>query len=278
MNLTKLQFALFILLQSNNIYAATYTGTFTGLVNDIATYGGPELDGKISYNDVLTGSYSYSTDDAVINYFGDDASGKQTFNYLSGNINFITVEVNGYIFSSSDLFTGLGRGSEMMLYEGTSPGTVGAKNIEINGYGDDFSFDIDPYTGTNPNSGERYPGKGAITLSIENYTDPYPLKDLSALDDPETILLAAALGLNSGGNSGVKVYSFGSKVGVGGFLFSATLTSLNNVTCTPTNFSCEISPVPIPAAFWLFGSALLGLLGFNCREPRIVAKRFSTNL
>jgi hypothetical protein len=33
----------------------------------------------------------------------------------------------------------------------------------------------------------------------------------------------------------------------------------------------EVSAVPVPAAVWLFGTALIGLLGFGKRKPRIAA-------
>lgn len=39
------------------------------------------------------------------------------------------------------------------------------------------------------------------------------------------------------------------------------------------SFSPAASPVPIPAAVWLFGSALIGLLGFRNRNSRIAANR-----
>ena len=34
------------------------------------------------------------------------------------------------------------------------------------------------------------------------------------------------------------------------------------------NVQLSLSPVPVPAAIWLFGSALLGLSGFNMRRKR----------
>ena len=32
------------------------------------------------------------------------------------------------------------------------------------------------------------------------------------------------------------------------------------------NYDLEISAVPVPAAIWLFGTAILGLVGFNRRK------------
>lgn len=33
----------------------------------------------------------------------------------------------------------------------------------------------------------------------------------------------------------------------------------------------EVSPIPVPAAVWLFGTALIGLVGFGKRKTRIAA-------
>ena len=39
----------------------------------------------------------------------------------------------------------------------------------------------------------------------------------------------------------------------------------NNVNPTPSNWVTGPSPVPVPAAFWLFGTALIGFIGFSRR-------------
>jgi hypothetical protein len=46
------------------------------------------------------------------------------------------------------------------------------------------------------------------------------------------------------------------------FDYSATLK------VSPISLSPSLSPVPVPAAFWLFGSALLGLFGSAHRRNR----------
>ena len=40
----------------------------------------------------------------------------------------------------------------------------------------------------------------------------------------------------------------------------------NNVNPTPSNWVTGPSPVPVPAAVWLFGTALIGLVGFSRRK------------
>ena len=236
-----------LLLTSSLVNSATYIATYTAMVNDIREYSGPELDGVVKNGDIVTGSFTYSTEEYVLEAGN---SGNQKFYYLSGNSNYIDATVNGYTFTSSNNFSGGPQEGEMMLYEGSSSDDIGAKNIVIEGYGDDGSFSIDPYG-----------GRGTIALSMHNYNYPYPLSSFTALDNPEDILLAAGSG---GGNATLSIYSVGGVSNESGFHFSAVLIGMNNIECTPTNFSCNhVSQVPIPAAVWLFGSALITLAGFK---------------
>jgi hypothetical protein len=50
------------------------------------------------------------------------------------------------------------------------------------------------------------------------------------------------------------------------------LVQLTNVSSmlSPTSWS-QVSAVPVPAAVWLFGTALIGLIGFDKRKSRIAA-------
>jgi len=43
----------------------------------------------------------------------------------------------------------------------------------------------------------------------------------------------------------------------------------SNFTSGPFQASADVGVVPVPAAAWLFGSALLGLLGFNARRKQV---------
>jgi hypothetical protein len=63
------------------------------------------------------------------------------------------------------------------------------------------------------------------------------------------------------GGSGVNVLSFQ-------FIPPKTLTNLftNSATTTSTSFSGSIAPIPVPAAVWLFGSGLLGMVGIARRK------------
>ena len=40
----------------------------------------------------------------------------------------------------------------------------------------------------------------------------------------------------------------------------------DTITATLSSYSFQTSPVPIPAAIWLFGTALIGLVGFSKRR------------
>lgn len=54
-----------------------------------------------------------------------------------------------------------------------------------------------------------------------------------------------------------------------GFAFAAHIAGFNNVSGADSGWfagSTELSPVPVPAAFWLFGTALIGLIGFSRRR------------
>jgi hypothetical protein len=87
---------------------------------------------------------------------------------------------------------------------------------------------------------------GTANLSNINYTGSN--SDLLAL-------------LNAG--SGINTATFQ-------FTTPTSLTTLftTRSTVTSTSFSGSISPVPVPAAVWLFGSGLLGLVGVARRKRR----------
>ena len=44
-----------------------------------------------------------------------------------------------------------------------------------------------------------------------------------------------------------------------------------NFVMDDVRFESSVSAVPVPAAVWLFGTAMIGLIGFGKRKPRIAA-------
>lgn len=70
----------------------------------------------------------------------------------------------------------------------------------------------------------------------------------------------SAFSLSAGQSMGFLVTAFNSELLGGAF-------DLETIFSSPRNFSIrvsgEVAPVPVPAAVWLFGSALLGLIGMR---------------
>lgn len=53
-----------------------------------------------------------------------------------------------------------------------------------------------------------------------------------------------------------------------GFAFAAHIADFNNVTGADSGWfaTSVLPPVPVPAAFWLFGTALIGFIGYSRRR------------
>jgi hypothetical protein len=72
----------------------------------------------------------------------------------------------------------------------------------------------------------------------------------------------------AGSNTDGAVYKFGS------FVDSNPFTSMHIVSSGAVGFNIDnfsvanVAAVPVPAAVWLFGSALAGFIGFNCRKQQ----------
>ena len=50
--------------------------------------------------------------------------------------------------------------------------------------------------------------------------------------------------------------------------FRANVTGWQSAEFTTYSSAISVNPVPVPAAVWLFGTALIGLIGFGKRVPR----------
>ena len=51
-----------------------------------------------------------------------------------------------------------------------------------------------------------------------------------------------------------------------GFAFAAHIAGFDNGGEESGWFSTSVSPIPVPAAFWLFGTALIGFIGYSRRR------------
>ncbi len=124
-------------------------------------------------------------------------------------------------------------------------------------------------------------------MSLTSYT-----RNTATWDSGNTPALPASLdtgvdlngnrGLNAGVSGIFKLFDFGINIGsVGGALTfvdanaGTTLSdwldnSGNNVTYSMSDLTVNITPVPIPATFWLFGSGLAGLLAYRRKRMNSV--------
>lgn len=116
---------------------------------------------------------------------------------------------------------------------------------------------------------------GSFTVTADSINEPgaftFKSFDVSALgiDITNGNLLAISLTSNesigsyqwvvntSGGYSGGEAYLRGADIG------SSTWTTFRN---SDLSFRTYVQPVPVPAAVWLFGSGLLGLIGIARRK------------
>jgi hypothetical protein len=70
------------------------------------------------------------------------------------------------------------------------------------------------------------------------------------------------------------LFTFGATLGVGepGTIWSSSGgLAAASITVTYNEFAARPSAVPVPAAVWLFGTALIGLFGFGKRKSRLAA-------
>ncbi len=192
----------------------------------------------------------------------------------AANAAMVTVDVTGTIsqINSNDIF-GAGVGDTWMLsysYDtDTAVDTNSDGNVGLYFLGTPMSFTLGGVTYTSPDSisavqlvndtagVDGYISGTAGTFSangLDNLSGLIMLTDTDASvfgDDSLPLSFALSDFENTMFNFG------GSAAGV----FGGVLGSIDSIT-----FSSDVSPVPIPGAIWLFGSALAGLFGFKLRQ------------
>ena len=94
---------------------------------------------------------------------------------------------------------------------------------------------------------------------------------LEIFDVGGATLLLAALVINST-VAPTDFYSTISGNGIGGFrIFANSQIEGNTNIDSITLMTNPIPTVPVPAAIWLFGTAIMGMVGFNRRKTKLVA-------
>lgn len=114
-----------------------------------------------------------------------------------------------------------------------------------------------------------------VDLATNVYEIAYPLE----LVDIDTLFISGGNDVNVPGtmsfelNSGDTFYIFAalSAKAVNGYADASntfTMSFLDDTGLVATTTGPDINPVPVPAAAWLFGSALLGFAGFSKRRKK----------
>lgn len=217
-------------------------GVFCAFVTTLCVT--PAIAITVDYSNTPGSEISFDNTDNCVS-FGD--VGCFNFVPIANNINITSGTATGSIGTIAGTFgvgtiTPLLGGLETAPVNGTgnltiSDGTGGILAADL-AWVDIFTFGV--VGGINVG--------GSVNLSAITYTP-------GSSSDPDLQALANA-------GSGIQTTSFQ-------FPISTSLTDLfsgNNGTTTNTSFSGSITAVPIPAAVWLFGSGLLGLVGIARRK------------
>jgi hypothetical protein len=142
------------------------------------------------------------------------------------------------------------------LEDSTADGASGHKNLPgpVNSFIDNWSFTVRPGGGTSGAAQVSIVGasvKGFADIAAEIVAvSPLGVE----LDKPSIKVLSTNLGVLAAGN----------------YIFRITGT----VGATPSSYSGTLdiqgaSAVPVPAAVWLFGSALIGVMGVSGRKKKL---------
>lgn len=202
-------------------------------VDFTVTVNSASADTGVSVGDTLAGSYTY--DDATVGMYTPPFSQfhPAVMDYFSAVTGF-EIDINGTAFGATD--------GDIQYRDSVNPLFTG---------GDQFSV----FDNNSTLYGELNPSRLLTTLSLSGdgpasvmdfgTTDPNPLLTVLPTDFPDLSIF----------------------MGFGPYQGSIYSTISGSLTVT------SISPavVPLPAAAWLFGSGLLGLLatGFRKRYPRL---------
>lgn len=193
------------------------------------TYAEPML----SYDTMFTGSFQYDTDTQTVSNLAGTLTQAMTCAGGGGVCN--TLSLDNQLHAEYDATLG---GLLVTTFKNTDTNTLSTM-----GGGDGWSPDSMPMyygypTGINP--------ENAYARVFVNTTDP-----TAALTQAQINMLAYA-DCNPGSMMGAGMCMTGTTVeGYG---------QLGSMSGYPISQTIEVAPVPVPAAVWLFGSGLLGLV------------------
>jgi len=230
----------FMLLVTSSSYADTIKVDLTGSVTSIGGSSGP-TNGVFSPGDAI--SYSFEFEEATT------ASSSGVVRYLYSITSF-SGDVGGYLFSGSsgDAFL-RNDGTAGTIFGGNPYDQVTINNLTAAVYDQAYGgFDREDFASTSGNVA----GVPLRSVSIHAQTDDTTL--LSDLNFSEEALISLSDNLS--------LLSF-SMLFMDGAFGSAPVSvngSFNGMTVT------NLTSVPVPAAAWLFGSGLLGLIGMARRK------------
>jgi hypothetical protein len=149
--------------------------------------------------------------------------------------------------------------SSGFLSHAGSPVKTTATQMVMNTFLSNYGGDLGPnggLKGLTPETGGAKEIIGTESISTPSHYTWTTGPDLAIAGDPTKVDLFGFTGNNNG--SLVQQYMLGSAA----FSANGTLTISGNTTT---------SPVPLPAAVWLFGSGLMGLVGVSRRRKTTVA-------
>ena len=114
-----------------------------------------------------------------------------------------------------------------------------------------------------------------ISFSYSFNTDDYfPYNDFSLVAGDAQLLLSDVATVGDGDSSGWQNFTFTALSDFSDLKFivsNHTDTAFNSTLYIDNVSSGSVSAVPVPAAVWLFGSGLVGLLGFNRKRSQSLA-------
>ncbi|WP_442497046.1 hypothetical protein [Methylobacter sp. sgz302048] len=163
----------------------------------------------------------------------------------------------------------------------TGWGTAGNVTLDAGGYAVLNTFlgiDTSAYGGTNGSILSQTVNALAgdvISFSYSFNTDDYlPYNDFALIAGDAQYLVSDVATVGNGDSSGWQNFSFTALSDFSDLKFIAsnhTDTAFNSTLFIDNVSSGSVSAVPVPAAVWLFGSGVLGLLGFNRKRSQSLA-------
>jgi len=198
----------------------------------------------------LTGGSSYNSISTSVDGIGLDITALTISNNGSGTI-FSSTPVTGIdvgVYLSDSTSGNLGVLSNLFGGDGTNlDGGNGANADDLD---EGLLFSFDRLVSLDYINFDSFSGSDDFNLTVDGISI---LVDFNATDTASSLLVSEVLGQTD-------EFNFNNIVGTE-FLFWADGNSDSFRIDT-----LEVSAVPIPAAAWLFGSAILGLVGFSRRK------------